>query len=516
MALLVLPLLSLLVGQATAALTDSGVPSWWIAATLVPGLVLCLASRGWGLLGLVCALTFQWGLIAHHRLLHPVFPPDHLHHLTRQKEPVLVEGRLYREPEGQGGRSRWYLAAERVWAPEGPRKTAGNVLVTVRNAYRHWRYGDVVRVPLRLRQPKNRDAHFDYHAFLARRAIYQLAYLHNDWEAVRVGRGRGIRVWIETARRRIRRFLERRFEPATGGLLAALVLGDRGGLSKETRSRFASVGMSHVLSISGLHVGMLSYVAFLLFRGLASRSTRLLLSVPVYKLAALGSLLPVILYTAVAGARIPTVRAAIMIGLYHLAVLSGRRADILRSLVLAAVIAGLCWPGAVMEVSFQLSFLAVLAIVGAIRLFRQARFLRPPESLERGWWQRLRPAVLLSILVPFFASVGTGPVVAHHFGYLSLAGFIANPLLVPLVGFFIVPGGLLMGFLCLFLPAGSALLAVLVEPSVSLFLRSVEFLSGLPMAALSLPRPDWTMVGFIYLLILVSAWYTHRVLRRLS
>ena len=294
------------------------------------------------------------------------------------------------------------------------------------------------------------------------------------------------------------------------------MLGDRGGLSRATRERFAAVGMSHVLSISGLHVGMLSYVAFLLFRGLASCSTWLLLSSPVHKLAALGSLAPVILYTAVAGARIPTVRAAIMIGLYHLAVLSGRHSNIFASLALAAVIAGLCWPGAIMEVSFQLSFLAVLSIVGAIRLFRQAPLLRPPDSLPRGWLQRARPAIVLSVLVPFFATLGTGPVVAHHFGYVSLAGFIANPLLVPLVGFVIVPAGLLMGFLSLFFPAGSGPLARVLETFASVFLWAVDVLSGLPLAALSLPRPDWVAVALLYLLILASAAAACRILRRTS
>ena len=514
MALLALPLLSLLVGQAAAVLIDEELPSWWSAATFVPGLVLCFASRAWGLLGLACALAFQWGLLAHHRLLHPQLPPHHVRHLPQRKGPTLIEGRIYREPEEQGGRSRWYLSAEREPAPEGDRKATGNVLVTVRNAYRHWHYGDRVRVPLRLRAPKNRDTRFDYTAFLARRQIYRVAYLHNDWEAQLVSRGRGVRGWIETARRRIGRFVDRRFEPDAAGLLKALMLGDRGGLSRETRSRFAAVGMSHVLSISGLHVGMLSYAVYLLFRGLASRSTRLLLALPVHKLAAFGSLAPVMLYTLVAGARIPTVRAAIMIGLYHLALLSGRHANVFGSLALAAAIAGLCWPGAVMEVSFQLSFLAVLSIVGAIRLFRQTPLLRPPDSLRPGWWQRRRPAILLAILVPVFATLGTGPVVAHHFGYLSLAGFIANPLLVPLVGFFIVPAGLFMGFLCLFFPAGSAWLAGALAPSVWLFLRAVDLLSGLPMAALSLPRPDWATVGLIYLLILIPAACARRFLRR--
>ncbi len=511
---LVLPLAALLIGQAAAAAAGSA--SVWpftlsLAAVSFP---LCFIRRRWGLLGLACVLAFHWGFAAHHRLLHPRPSPSDVRQLPRTE--TVIEGRLYREPEGRGAWSRWYLSAERVWTPHGSRTISGNILVTVRNAYRHWHYGDVVRVPLRLRPPRNRGERFDYRAFLARRGIYRVAYLHNDWEAVRVSRGGGVRSRIETARRRIGRFVERRFEPENGALVKALMLGDRGGLSSETRERFAAVGMSHVLSISGLHVGMLGLAVFVLLRTVASRSTRLLLSLPVYKLAAFGSLVPVVLYTVVAGARIPTVRAAIMIGLYQLAVLSGRQVNIFGTLAWAAAIAALCWPGAVMEVSFQLSFLAVLAIVAALRLFRHTPSMRSADWPAGGWLQRLWPSVLLAILVPFFAGVGTGPLVAHHFGYVSLAGFIANPLLVPLVGFLIVPAALLMGFLCLLFPAASTLLAKVLEPFVAFFLSAVELLAGFPMAALSVPRPDWPLVGLIYLVILTAAACACGLLRRAS
>lgn len=511
---LVVSLAALLVGQAAA--TVSGFGSVWPLTVLLAALSLpfCFVRRRWGLLGLACALAFQWGFSAHHRLLRPGSSPGDVGYLARTE--TVIEGRLYREPEGQGTWSRWYLSAERVWTPQGSRKTSGNVLVTVRNAYRHWHYGDVVRVPLRLRPPRNRGERFDYRAFLARRGIYRVAYLHNDWEAVRVSRGGGLRGWIETARRRIGRFVERRFGPESGALVKALMLGDRGGLSRETRERFAAVGMSHILSISGLHVGMLGLAVFVLLRTVASRSTRLLLSLPVYKLAAFGSLVPVVLYTVVAGARIPTVRAAIMIGLYQLAVLCGRQVNIFVTLAWAAVIAALCWPGAVMEVSFQLSFLAVLAIVAALRLFRHTPLMRSADSPASGRLHRLWPSVLLAFLVPFFAAVGTGPLVAHHFGYVSLAGFVANPLLVPLVGFLIVPSALLMGSLCLLSPAASTLLARVLEPVVALFLRAVELLAGVPMASLSVPSPDWPMVGLIYLAILTAATCACGLLRRAS
>lgn len=514
-AVLAVPLLALLGGQVMAAVSDYGSVFALTAPAAACSLVLCLFRRGWGVLGLACALAFQWGFVAHHGLLHPRLPPDHLHHLAGRKGSMLIEGRLYREPEGHGRGSRWYFAAERQWTPEGARRATGNVRVTVRNAYRHWRYGDVIRVPLRPRAPKNWDTRFDYPAYLARRGIYHVAYLHNDWEVRLVRRaGDGVRGRIETGRRRIGRFLERAFGPETGGLLKALVVGDRGGLTREMRERFVAAGMSHVLSISGLHVGMLSLAVYFLCRVLAARSTWLLLRFPVHKLAALGSLAPVLLYTAVAGARVPTVRAAIMIGLYQLAVLSGRNASLLRSLTLAALIAALVWPGAVMEASFQLSFMAVLSIAAGVRIFRGAPFMRPPEAARGGMLQRYRPAVLLSVLVPVFATLGTGPIVAHHFGTLSLAGFIANPLLVPLAGFIIVPAGLLTGFLCLFAAPGAALLAGIVDPAVAFFLWSVDFLAGLPMAAFSLPRPGWPVVGACYVLIAAAAACVHRILRR--
>ena len=514
-AVLVVPLTALLGGQVLAAVSDSGTVSALTAPVAACSLVLCVLRRGWGVLGLACALAFHWGFAAHDGLLHPRLPPDHLHRLIGQKGTVLMEGRLYREPEGQGGGSRWYFAAERQWTPEGARRASGNVRVTVRNAYRHWRYGDVIRVPLHLRAPKNRDTHFDYAAYLARRGVYHVAYLHNDWEVRLLRRaGAGVRGRIETGRRRIGRFLERAFGPETGGLLKALVVGDRGGLTREMRDRFVAAGMSHVLSISGLHVGMLSLAVYFLCRVLAARSTWLLLRFPVHKLAALGSLAPVLVYTAVAGSRIPTVRAAIMIVLYQLAVLSGRNASLFRSLALAALVAALVWPGAVMEASFQLSFMAVLSIAGGIRIFRGNSFVDPREAPGNSLLQRYRPAVLLGVLVPVFAAVGTGPLVAYHFGILSLAGFIANPLLVPLVGFLIVPAGLLTGFLCLPVPAVATLLAAVVEPPVALFLWSVDLLAGLPMAAFALPRPGWTMVGVGYVLIAMVAACAARFLPR--
>jgi hypothetical protein len=73
---------------------------------------------------------------------------------------------------------------------------------------------------------------------------------------------------------------------------------------------------------------------------------------------------------------------------------------------------------------------------------------------ERSWWKEKLRQAKPHLAVPLFATVGTGPLIAHYFGHLSLAGFISNPVIVPLVGFIVVPLGLITGFLALILLGG--------------------------------------------------------------
>ena len=85
------------------------------------------------------------------------------------------------------------------------------------------------------------------------------------------------------------------------------------------------------------------------------------------KIATFGSFVAVVFYTALAGAMVPTVRSAIMIGVYELAVLLDREEEVFASLTLAALLIALVWPGVIADISFQLSFLAVLFIVWGMR-----------------------------------------------------------------------------------------------------------------------------------------------------
>jgi competence protein ComEC len=326
-------------------------------------------------------------------------------------------------------------------------------------------------------------------------------FLDNDQGVELLARYSGaVRVFIEDLRRAIRRFIDRHLSRDTSGLLAALVVGDMGGIPKETRAAFTAAGVNHVLSISGLHVAMLGLVVFAAIRYGAQFSTFLTLRFNLFKLAAFFSFLAVLFYTALAGAMVPTVRSAIMIGVYQLAVLLDREEEVFGSLTLAALLIALVWPGVVADISFQLSFLAVLFIVWGMRKFYEwlPAGRRDELAQERSWLQaRLRKASM-HLAVPLLATLGTGPLIAHYFGHLSLAGFVANPLIVPLVGFIVVPLGLVIGFCAVLAPEAGVLFAGVAEKLVALTAWLVNSFANLPLANFGVPSPNGFEIALLY------------------
>ncbi|HEX2931259.1 MAG TPA: ComEC/Rec2 family competence protein, partial [Candidatus Binatia bacterium] len=129
---------------------------------------------------------------------------------------------------------------------------------------------------------------------------------------------------------------------------------------------------------------------------------------------------------------------------------------------------------------------------------------------ERSWIKlRLRQASL-HLAVPLFATLGTGPLIAHYFGHLSLAGFIANPVIVPLVGFVVVPLGLVIGFLAVLAPELATALVWLAEHLSFLTTRLVNVFANLPFANFAVPSPNAIEVAGLYGLLLCLFVLTKR------
>jgi competence protein ComEC len=467
--------------------------------------------RAWALLAIVAGSMFALGYSRHRQLLFPTFPANHLRSVMSENNDLYLEGVLLHEPEKLPNRSRWYLRAERIWQPMGAEEISGDLLLNVRQLRREWHYGDRIRAQIRPTVPKDsgNPGGFNYATYLARRQIYAIGFLESDEKIELVERAPDrLRGAVENLRRRIRRYIESYFTPESGALMKALVVGDMGEISKKMRADFTAAGVNHVLSISGLHVAMLGLVVFWLVRWAGSFNVYLLLRCNLIKIATFCSFIAVVFYTALAGAMVPTVRSAIMIGVYELAVLLDREEEVLTSLTFAALLIALVWPGVIADISFQLSFLAVFSIAWGMRQVFRAVAAAEKDQLpqERSWIRPKLHKIGMHVAVPLLATIGTGPLIAHYFGHLSLAGFVSNPIVVPLVGFVVVPLGLSISFISLAWPELVTPLVSVTQWLLWLSGRLVEWFANLPFAHISVPAPDLWEIGALYLLIASLLW----------
>lgn len=384
-----------------------------------------------------------------------------------------------------------------TWQP-----LTGRVAVTVRDAERDWRRGDRIEALLALRRPRNfgNPGEYDYEAFVARRGIVLSAFAAHDRDWQRWSAPRDRWSWLDTWRAATAAALAAHLHPEAAPIAAALLIGDTSGVDDTVRARFARAGVSHVLSISGLHIALVATAAFAALRWILARSQRLLLRGVVPHLATAGSLVPVLLYGALAGDNVATRRAEAMGVLVALGLLLGRPRDWLAPLAAAAAGLALCVPGAPRDIGFQLSFAAVLGIVlGAPRLiawfdaWAEARLLR----LRDGRWAWLRWLVV-SQAVGVCAVLATAPLVAWHFNQVSLIAPFANPLVLPLLGALTIGAGLLGTLAVAMAPAAVAPLFGVVDVAVRVADGLVAWLAALPWASVRVVTPSLLELALLY------------------
>jgi competence protein ComEC len=310
---------------------------------------------------------------------------------------------------------------------------------------------------------------------------------------------------IESWRDHIRNFLEKESSLPPSSIFQALVLGEQGAIPEDVRESFITTGIAHLLAISGDHLGIVALLSFSLFLWVMKRSELLLLSMSAKKWAA-GLTVPfLLLYTFIAGGGISVIRATIMVITFFLSIVFDRERHLLHTLGLAAFLILLFSPPSLFDVSFQLSFLAVLSILYLVpRIYRNLKkeeFYVPPET---SWKQKIVKYVMLSFMVTVVAILGTAPFVALHFNRISLIGFLANLLIIPWVGFLIVPISLIASIFSFFFYPFAGLLLMAAQFLTVLLLEVVAFFASIPLASIHLPNPTPLEIILFYLLLFLG------------
>jgi competence protein ComEC len=503
--LLVSLAIGLLLGDALAG-RGTAIPSLPLAVATAGAVVALFASEAvWHRVGVV-VLALVLGNLAADRIYRPNFPPDHIARAATHT-PVDVEAVLSADPETRGERTRLRLRAERIDEGQGWQPTQGVVLLTVRHVEQRWQAGDRLHATVSLHRPRNfgNPGEFDYVGYLARQGIYTTAFADDDDDFVRMNHAEGgVGAWFARWRRAVGALIHASLPEAQASVLSALVIGTAATLPTDLRAAFSRAGVSHVLSVSGLHVGLVAAVAYALFRWLLARSRWLLLRTNVPKLAAALSIVPVLLYAGIAGSNVATLRSVLMIVVFVAAVVVDRERHLIVSLAAAAVVILIITPGSSSDISFQLSFVAVLGLVLAMERFwpwwrhwEEAHLLR-----LRGWRGRLWRPLGVYAIVSLSALAATTPLTALHFNQVSFIALLANAVVVPLLGSVAVALGLLSALLFLVSETLAWLCVCLAGPIVQLGLWLVQFFAAWPYAAVRVVTPTTLELAVMYAALL--------------
>src|SRR5580704_9842503 len=292
--------------------------------------------------------------------------------------------------------------------------------------------------------------------------------------------------WRESLRR-LRTEMSRRIVAvlpgATGGVASALITGKRGAIPEEVKQDFRDSGLSHLLSIAGLHLGLVGAFVFFTVRGALALIPPLAVRYPIKKIAAGVALVVLTCYLLLSGAAIPTERAFVMNGIVFAAILIDRLRISMRICAIAAAVVLVLDPASLVGVSFQMSFGAVVALIAVYETFggRLGRILHGRSLL--GGVLGYCGAVVVTTLV---ATLGTYPFSIYHFHHIALYSPLANVIAVPLSALWTLPWGVVT---CLLMPFGLERLALVpMGWGIDITIWVAERISALPGDVWATPR----------------------------
>jgi len=307
-----------------------------------------------------------------------------------------------------------------------------------------------------------------------------------------------------------------------GVLAAALMTGDRAAISDDVNSAMKNSGLAHLISISGLHMGMVAGILFFSLRAVLALIEPVALRYPIKKWSAAFAMTGAFLYLLISGSSIPTQRSFFMTGLVLMAVMLDRTAISMRTIMLAASVILVMAPESLLSASFQMSFAAVIALVALYENFSAQLSYSMGED---GWFRRSAKYVLAMLATSFTAGLATAPFAAFHFNRYTVYGLLANMLAVPLTGAVIMPCAIAAFLL---MPFGLEWLALWpMGWGVQWVIEIANWVAGLPGAVMAVGQaPDavlllivggglwlclwdqkWRMAGFAPMALGLLMWW---------
>ena len=494
-----LPWLAVFIGLGNILFfAQSRMPPGWIGPALL-ALSALMLPLAWARLALramvLCLCAVALGFAAASLRTHAMPPPAVLPHRA-----VVVAGRVVAVEPLPQGRRVVFGAASLDQGVRQPRQFR----IRLRNTdTAPVAPGDWLKVRALLKPPyppsypggwdQRRDAYFNGLGGLGF-ALGVPEHLptpaHHGWGA---GWGRGWQGFWQSLREGVSTRILAAIPGPAGAVAATLLTGIRSAMPYADRTAFSTTGLTHILAVAGLHIGIVMMTAFAALRfGLACWPW-LALRIRVKEAAAVAALLVGAFYMMMTGMHLPIMRSFVMASLVTLGLLAGRQAISMRSLALAAMLLLLVQPEALEGVSFQMSFSAVAVLIAGYDWLRMRHITLLAH--RPGLWGFLMRDMSFITVTSFLAALATAPFAAYHFGQIEIYSIPANILAVPITAFWVLPWGLLAYAL---MPLHLAFLALVpMGWGCAAILGIARFGAGLPAATIAAGAMPLFCLGLI-------------------
>lgn len=366
------------------------------------------------------------------------FPENHIsHYMTSQR--WRIEGTVVNVLPERHGRRRLILRVSHLQDQHQTVKVAGRIRVTVAGDAPELFSGTTLVFRSRIKPFRNfnNPGGFDYQRHMTFQRVFGSAFVRGERLRIVGCECPPVPSLISRYRNRARTVVETLSDVPVQAVMKALLIGERQAIPPDLRQIFNRCGVGHLLAISGLHIGIVGGLVFWLCHQGLNRFPFILERGWGRRGAAALAIGPIVTYAILSGLSPATQRALVMVLAFLVTYFIHKDGDTLNFLALAALLMLLWHPPALFSISFQMSFGAVFWIVLG------SKSIENRTSSRQDWPSRMWNRTATFVRVTLWATAGTLPLVMYYFQQISLVGLIANCLLVPLMGFFVLPLGIL-------------------------------------------------------------------------
>lgn len=391
---------------------------------------------------------------------------------------ITLEGKIITEPAIKNNRQQFIL--ETIKLNDNPLKEKTFVYAPLLNDLK---YGDIIELTgkLQVPPPATFPGNFDYGKYLNRQKIYTLFYA-SEFELLNHNPP-FIKNFALKAKNDISSRFTNFFKLPYAPILQAMLIGDKSSLDKETTDIFLNTGLIHILVVSGLNVGFCVIIFIFLFK---------LFNLPI-KYVYLLTIPAIFFYTILTGANPPVVRASIMAFCILFSLLLKREPLIYNAISLSALIILIFNPQELFTASFQMSFLATLGIIYLYPKINNI-FGKIKNKYFKWFWNVA--SVTLS------AQIALIPILIFYFGKLSLISFIANILIVPIVGFIVVLSFIF--YISTFISGYLAIvLSIILSGLLNIILGIMQILASISFSTIAIKIPTILEILFYYFALII-------------